>query len=96
MSRRTIGRLADLDLTMALRDPQELEAARTCLAETISRGSTAEERDAAVAWLEDAARSEHPVARKPSAATPPDAVRWTRRSITIDAMMGAVVGKTPL
>jgi hypothetical protein len=49
------------------------------LAETASRGSTAEERDAAVAWLEEAARSEHQIALKPPAATPPSAVRWTRR-----------------
>ena len=39
-----------------------LEGARTCLAETASRGSTAEEREAAVAWLE-AGRDEHQVAR---------------------------------
>jgi hypothetical protein len=40
--------------------PQALEAARTCLAETVSRGSTTEERDAAIAWLRAAARDEHP------------------------------------
>ena len=45
VSRRTIGRMAEADLTTALRDPQVLEGARTCLAETASRGSTAEERD---------------------------------------------------
>ena len=46
-----------------LRDPQALEGARTCLAETASRGSTAEEREAAVAWLEHVARDEHQAAR---------------------------------
>jgi hypothetical protein len=44
VSRRTIGRMAAADLSTALRDPQLLEIARTCLAETASRGSTAEER----------------------------------------------------
>jgi len=80
VSRRTLGRMADVNLTTALRDPQGLEGARTCLAETASRGSTAEERDAAVAWLEEAARSEHQVARKPSAAKPPPPRRGRRRS----------------
>jgi hypothetical protein len=40
-----------------------LEGARACLDETVSRGSTAEEREAAVAWLEHAARDEQQVAR---------------------------------
>ncbi len=59
VSRRTIGRLADADCTSALRDPQALEGARTCLEDTASRGSTAEERETALAWLQQAARDEH-------------------------------------
>ena len=59
ISRRTLGRMVDVDCPTAWRDPQALEGARTCLAETTSHGSTAEERDAATAWLEEAARSEH-------------------------------------
>lgn len=72
------GRLADIDLTTALCDPQGPEGARTCLAETASRRSTAEEREAAVAWLEEAARSEHQIALKPSAAKPPVAPQRVR------------------
>ena len=41
--------MAGVDLSLALRDPQVLEAARTCLAETANRRSTVEEREAAVA-----------------------------------------------
>ena len=40
-----------------------LEAARTCLKDTASRGSTAEEREAAVRWFEVAAIDEHQGAR---------------------------------
>jgi hypothetical protein len=70
VSRRTIGRMAEADCTTALRDPQVLEGARTCLAETARRGSTAEERAAAGAWLEAAARDDHQVARAPAARRP--------------------------
>ena len=56
---KTTLSLADADLTTALRDAQMLEAARTCLEDTARRGSTAEGRAAAVAWLEEAARDEH-------------------------------------
>ena len=63
--------MADVDFTPALRDPQVLEGARTCLEDTASRGSTTEEREAALAWLQEAARSEHEVAVQPGAATPP-------------------------
>ena len=74
-SRRSVGRMAEADLTTALRDPQVLEGARTCLAETVGRGSTAAEREAAGAWLEDAACDEHQVAqaqasRRPAAPGP--------------------------
>jgi hypothetical protein len=62
VSRRTIGQMADADLSAALRDPQALEGARTCVADTASRGSTAEEREVALAWLQEAARSERQVA----------------------------------
>ena len=73
VSRRTIGRMAEADFSTALRDPQVLEDARTCLEDTARRGSTAEERAAAVAWLQEAARDEHQVALKPAATTPPRA-----------------------
>jgi hypothetical protein len=53
-----IRRMADADCTPALRDPQILEGARTCLAETADRGSSVEEREAAVVWLQEAARDE--------------------------------------
>jgi hypothetical protein len=61
VSRRTIGRLADADCSIALHDPQLLEGARTCLEDTVRRGSTVEEREAAAAWLREAARDEHQV-----------------------------------
>jgi hypothetical protein len=76
VSRRTIGRMAEADCTPALRDPQGLEAARTCLAETASRGSTVEERAAATAWLQ-AARDAHQVARGQASRRP--AARRPRR-----------------
>jgi hypothetical protein len=83
VSRRTVGRLADVDRTTAVRDPQVLEAARTCLAETASRGSTAEERAAAVAWLQEAARDERQIvrvqaSRQPAARRPGAGRRLTR------------------
>jgi hypothetical protein len=86
VSRRTIGRMAEADLSAALRDPQVLEVARTCLEETASRGSTAEEREAAVAWLEDAARDEHQVeqaqaARRPATRRPLPVHRSTRPGV---------------
>ena len=71
VSRRTIGRLAEADIPRALRDPDRLEGARTCLAETASRGSTVEEREAALAWLEEAPRDEHQVRMQPAAVMPP-------------------------
>ena len=58
VSRGTIDRMADADCSTALRDPQLFEGARTCLAETADRGSTVEEREAAVVWLQEAARDE--------------------------------------
>ena len=54
--------MADADLSTALRDSQLLEGERTCLDDTATRGSTVEEREAAVAWLQRAARNEHQVA----------------------------------
>jgi hypothetical protein len=50
--------MADADLSIALREAHALEGARTCLAETAGRGSTLEEREAAVVWLREAARDE--------------------------------------
>ena len=62
VSRRTIGRLADADCRSALRDSQALEGARACPEETASRGSSAEEREAPLAWLQQAAQNEQQVA----------------------------------
>jgi hypothetical protein len=59
VSRRTIGRLAEAEDSTAMRDPQRLECARTCLEETAGRGSTIEERDSAAAWLAVTARDAH-------------------------------------
>jgi hypothetical protein len=71
LRRRSGGPRADDGVETGARPVEPLRAT--------SRGSTAEERDAAVAWLEEAARSEHQIAVKPPAATPPDAVKRTRR-----------------
>ena len=49
VSRRQIGRETDAAPVPA---PPVVEGARMCLAETASRGSTVEERDAATVWLE--------------------------------------------
>ena len=46
-SRRSVGRMVEADVTAALRDVDVPEQARTCLAETASRGSTSDEREAA-------------------------------------------------
>jgi hypothetical protein len=82
-SRRSVGRMAEADLTTALGDAQALESARTCLAETASRGSTTEERQAATAWLQEAARDEHQaepaqVSRRPAARRPKPVHRPSR------------------
>ena len=53
---RTVGRLAEIDVTVALHDAEAIDQARTCLAATAGRGSTPEERDAAEAWLRDVHR----------------------------------------
>lgn len=53
--RADVGRIAEADLTAALHDVDAVGRARTWLAETASRGSTAEERNAAEAWLREAA-----------------------------------------
>src|SRR5262249_61452548 len=50
-SRRSIGRTVDLDVPAALRNPETLTGVRGCLVESERRGSTAEERDAALDWL---------------------------------------------
>ena len=60
VSRRTIGRMVDTDLTTALRDPKVLEQAER-VAATASRGRPAEEREAADAWLIHARRDEQQV-----------------------------------
>lgn len=83
VSRRTIGRMVDADLSTALRDPQVLEVARTCLAETTGRGCTSEERAAALAWLQEAAQDEHQAARdehEHQAERAPAASRPSRRA----------------
>ena len=57
VSRRTLGRMADADLTAARHEAPLVDQARTWLVDSASRGScTAEERDAAIAWLRDAER----------------------------------------
>jgi hypothetical protein len=54
VSRRTIARRPDFDVPAALHDEGALTLARAELANTEHRGSTAEERAAAEAWLERA------------------------------------------
>jgi hypothetical protein len=53
--------MVEADVTATLRDGDVVEQARTCLADTTSRGSTAEERGGAEAWLVHALRDEHQV-----------------------------------
>ena len=62
-SRRSVGRMVEADVTAALRDADVVDQARTCLADTAIRGSTAEEREAADAWLVHALRDERHVER---------------------------------
>jgi hypothetical protein len=61
VSRRTVGRTVDPDFVTALHDADVVDQARTCLANTASHGSTAEEREAAEAWLVHAVRDEQQV-----------------------------------
>ena len=63
VSRRTLSRTVDPDFVAALHDPAVVEEARTRLSDSASRGSTAEEREAAGAWLGAAVRDEQHVAR---------------------------------
>jgi hypothetical protein len=58
VSRRTLSRTVDPDVVAALHDADVVKQARTYLADTASRGSTAEEREAAAAWLVDARRDD--------------------------------------
>ena len=53
--------MVEADVTAALRDVDVVDQARTYLADTASRGSTAEEREAADAWLVHAVRDEQQV-----------------------------------
>jgi hypothetical protein len=62
-SRRSVGRMVEADVTAALRDADVVAQARTCLADTASRGSTDEEREAAEAWLVHALRDDQQVAQ---------------------------------
>jgi hypothetical protein len=64
VSRRTVGRSAELDVAAALGKADTLTQARACLAESAERGSTAQERDAALEWL-DHALGEQPVREWP-------------------------------
>lgn len=57
-SRRSVGRMVEADVTDALRDADMVAQARTCLADTMSCGSTPEEREAAEAWLVHALRDD--------------------------------------
>jgi hypothetical protein len=63
VSRRQIGRETD---AAPVTVPSVVQGARTWLAETVGRGSTAEERDAATAWLQAASRDEHQSAQVPA------------------------------
>ena len=58
VSRRTLTRRPDFDVLAALRDDGTLTLARAELANTETRGSTAEERATADAWLEEARRED--------------------------------------
>ena len=49
------------DVRAELRDVDVIEQARTCLADTASRGSTPEERETAEEWLVHAQRDEQQV-----------------------------------
>jgi hypothetical protein len=60
-SRRSVGRTADADVLAALRNATVVSQARTLLAESASHGSTAEERQAADAWLTRVLRDERQV-----------------------------------
>jgi hypothetical protein len=65
-SRRSVGRAIKSDLAAALHDAAVIAEARTVLAQSARRGSTAEEREAADTWL---AQAPHlpPRGPKPSA-----------------------------
>ena len=63
VSRRTLSRTVDPDFVAALHDPAVVEQARICLADSASRGSAPEEREAAEAWLVHAVRDEQHVER---------------------------------
>jgi len=58
---RNVGRTVDADVLAALQDATVIAEARTLLAESASRGSTLEEREAAEAWLTRVVRDEHQV-----------------------------------
>lgn len=76
VSRRTLGRMVEADLTAALQDAQTLAAARTYLEASTSRGIAVAERDAAAAWLAQALRDEQPLE---SAARRRTSVRATKK-----------------
>jgi hypothetical protein len=61
ISRRSVGRTVDVEVEAVLCDEEAVTVARTCLADTESRGSTLEERAAAATWLDEQTQhSEHP------------------------------------
>jgi hypothetical protein len=62
-SRRSVGRAGETDLAAALHDAAVVTEARSVLAATARQGSTDAERDAALAWLQEAARDEHQAER---------------------------------
>jgi hypothetical protein len=64
---RTVGRDRTRPLLMA---PPNLERAQALIAASADRGSTAEERAAAAAWLTEAARGEHQGEMQPAAKAP--------------------------
>lgn len=57
-SRRSVGRMVEADVTAALREADLVAQARRYLEQSVSRGVTPKERDAALAWLQDAVSDE--------------------------------------
>jgi predicted transcriptional regulator len=82
-SRRSVGRAVDSDLGAAVQDAGVVTEARTVLAESVRRGSTPEEREAADRWLAEALRDEstrETAARRPTARRAPKTAAARPRS----------------
>jgi hypothetical protein len=87
VSRWTLDRITHGKTVTGLPEPEVLEMAQTCLEESTNRGSTAEERQAARAWLQT------PTIPTPITAETPDANvgRDVRNATAIVAPPGAAV-----